>query len=47
VAETLSWALSHQEETQALATRAKDMVDSRYRWETTVNSMESFYALAT
>ena len=47
VAETLSWALNHEEETQILASRAKDMVDSHYRWKTTVGSMEQLYSLAT
>ena len=45
VAETMSWALNHREETLEFASRAREMVDEQYRWETTVSGMERLYSL--
>lgn len=45
VAETITWALSHWEETRLLASRARDMVEADYKWETTFAGMDRLYSL--
>lgn len=44
VAGTIAWALTNREKTAALASRAKEMVRERYRWETTVAEMDHLYS---
>ncbi len=47
VAEMITWALLHREETLALASRARNMVEADYKWEMTVTGTDRLYSLTT